>query len=200
MASLVISVQAAGFGFTQLGGSPGVAALGIAAMAKPLVGAAFGYFVANTLLVATAIVVDGAGCVWVTGFSEGIGSFYDIATVAYSNGGAPLATNRFDGLGNNSDQANAITLGSGGAVYVAGFSTTAAGDNDFTTIKYSRAVGPLLSMQKAGGTLVLSWPNPAFSLQSAGSINGAYSNILAATSPYTNPVLPTQKFFRLISN
>ena len=58
MASLVISVQAAGFVFTQLGGTPGVGALGIARMAKPLVGAAFGYFMANTLLVATAIALS----------------------------------------------------------------------------------------------------------------------------------------------
>jgi hypothetical protein len=150
--------------------------------------------------VATAIVMDGAGCVWVTGFSEGNGSLYDIATVAYSNGGAPLATNRFNGPGNGSDQANAMALGSGGAVYVAGFSTTAGGDNDFTVLKYPRALGPLLSMQRADGALVLSWPNPAFSLQSAGSFSGGYSNILGATSPYTNPVLATQRFFRLISN
>jgi diguanylate cyclase (GGDEF)-like protein/putative nucleotidyltransferase with HDIG domain len=58
MASLVISVQAAGAVFTQLGGAPGVEAHGIAQMAKPLVGAAFGYFVANTLLVATAIALS----------------------------------------------------------------------------------------------------------------------------------------------
>src|SRR4051812_16623671 len=58
MASLVISVQAAGFVFTWLDGTPGLAALGIANMAKPLVGAACGYFVANTLLVATAIALS----------------------------------------------------------------------------------------------------------------------------------------------
>ena len=154
----------------------------------------------NASDVATAIVVDGAGCVWVTGFSEGIGSLYDTATVSYSNGGVPLATNRFNGPGNNSDQANALALGSGGVVYVAGFSTTAAGDNDFTILKYPRAIGPLLSMQRAGGALVLSWPNPAFSLQSASSFSGTYSNILGATSPYTNLAPPTQRFFRLISN
>jgi hypothetical protein len=154
---------------------------------------------ANGSDVATAMVVDGAGCLWVTGFSEGIGSLYDIAAVAYSNGGAPLATNRFNGPGNNSDQANAMGLGSGGAVYVAGFSTTAGGDNDFTTLKYSGAIGPLLSAQKAGGALVLSWANPAFSLQSASSFSGAYSNILGATSPYTNSALTTLKFFRLMS-
>src|SRR4051812_47941982 len=58
MASLVISVQAAGEVFRWLGGTPGLASLGLAAMAKPLVGAAFGYFVANTFLVATAIALS----------------------------------------------------------------------------------------------------------------------------------------------
>src|SRR5437870_4575158 len=58
MASLVISVQAAGEVFRALGGTPGLAPLGLTAMAKPLVGAAFGYFVANTLLVATAIALS----------------------------------------------------------------------------------------------------------------------------------------------
>src|SRR5436190_17460070 len=58
MASMVICVQAAGYVFTKLDGFPGVAALGIAKMPKPLVGAAFGYFVANTLLVATAIALS----------------------------------------------------------------------------------------------------------------------------------------------
>lgn len=58
MASLVISVQAAGEVFFRLGGTPGLASLGLTAMAKPLVGAAFGYFVANTLLVATAIALS----------------------------------------------------------------------------------------------------------------------------------------------
>src|SRR5260221_196665 len=46
MASLVISVQAAGYVFAELGGSPGVAALGIAKLAKPLGGGAVRYFLA----------------------------------------------------------------------------------------------------------------------------------------------------------
>src|SRR5687768_4534612 len=55
MASLVISVQAAGWAFTVLGGIPGLQSMSLAAMAKPLLGAASAYFICNTVLIATAI-------------------------------------------------------------------------------------------------------------------------------------------------
>src|SRR5438874_4194869 len=45
MASLVISVQAAGEIFHRLGGTPGLVSLDLAQIAKPLVGAAGAYFV-----------------------------------------------------------------------------------------------------------------------------------------------------------
>src|SRR5437762_4111548 len=55
MATMVISVQAAGEIFYLFGGTPGLMSLDLTQMAKPLVGAAFGYFAMNTVLVATAI-------------------------------------------------------------------------------------------------------------------------------------------------
>jgi len=55
MASLVICVQAAGAAFHALGGVAGLASMPLAAMAKPLLGAAGAYFLCNTALVATAI-------------------------------------------------------------------------------------------------------------------------------------------------
>jgi diguanylate cyclase (GGDEF)-like protein/putative nucleotidyltransferase with HDIG domain len=55
MASLVISVQAAGAVFQLLGGTPGLEAVTFARMARPLVGAGGAYFALNTALVATAI-------------------------------------------------------------------------------------------------------------------------------------------------
>jgi diguanylate cyclase (GGDEF)-like protein/putative nucleotidyltransferase with HDIG domain len=58
MASLVISVQAAGEIFYRLGGTPGLASLDLAQMAKPLVFAAGAYFLVNTTLVATAIALS----------------------------------------------------------------------------------------------------------------------------------------------
>src|SRR5688572_13474916 len=55
MASLIISVQAAGAAFQALGGVPGLTSMSLTAMARPLIGAAGAYFVCNTMLIATAI-------------------------------------------------------------------------------------------------------------------------------------------------
>src|SRR5262245_39942594 len=58
MASLVVTVKAAGWVYTWLGGVPPTTALTLLALAKPLVGAATTYFVCNTALVATAIALS----------------------------------------------------------------------------------------------------------------------------------------------
>ena len=58
MASLIVSVQAAGAAFQALGGVPGLASMPVGAMAKPLLGAAGAYFVCNTALIATAIALS----------------------------------------------------------------------------------------------------------------------------------------------
>src|SRR5690349_4481521 len=55
MASLVLTVKAAGFVYTLLGGVTATSGLSLLAIPKPLVGAATTYFVFNTLLIATAI-------------------------------------------------------------------------------------------------------------------------------------------------
>jgi diguanylate cyclase (GGDEF)-like protein/putative nucleotidyltransferase with HDIG domain len=55
MASLVLTVKAAGFAYTLLGGVAATSGLSLLTIPKPLVGAATTYFVFNTLLIATAI-------------------------------------------------------------------------------------------------------------------------------------------------
>jgi diguanylate cyclase (GGDEF)-like protein/putative nucleotidyltransferase with HDIG domain len=55
MASLVLTVKAAGVVYTWLGGTSGTEAFSLAAVTKPLVGAATAYFICNTALIATAI-------------------------------------------------------------------------------------------------------------------------------------------------
>lgn len=57
-----------------------------------------------------------------------------------------------------------------------------------------------LSIQQKGDKVILSWTNPAFVLQSAHAVIGAYTNVLGATSPYTNAVSGSQLFFRLKAN
>src|SRR6266566_7549523 len=56
----------------------------------------------------TAMAVDNNGNVFVTGSS--FGSNYDFATIKYSNAGAPLWTNRYNGPRNGDDFANAISV------------------------------------------------------------------------------------------
>src|SRR5471030_2495757 len=55
MASLVVTVKAAGWSYTLLGGVSTLDTSSVLAIPKPLVGAATTYFVCNTLLIATAI-------------------------------------------------------------------------------------------------------------------------------------------------
>jgi hypothetical protein len=60
---------------------------------------------------------------------------------------------------------------------------------------------PLASICKSGAIkLVLSWTNAGFTLQSAPFVIGPFTNLPAATIPYTNPLTAPQQFFRLIGN
>ena len=61
-------------------------------------------------------------------------------------------------------------------------------------------LGIPLGLQTSGGKLVLSWTNPAFSLQATPSLTDAFTNIPNATSPYTNIPAAGQQFFRLEAN
>ena len=58
MASLVLTVKAAGLAYTWLGGAPPGVVVGLFDMAKPLVGAATTYFFFNTAFIATAIALS----------------------------------------------------------------------------------------------------------------------------------------------
>jgi hypothetical protein len=63
------------------------------------------------------------------------------------------------------------------------------------------SIGPIpLNIQAAAGNVVLTWGNPDFSLQTAPTVSGVYTNIPGATSPYTNTFPVPQMFFRLRAN
>ncbi|MEO0070579.1 MAG: SBBP repeat-containing protein [candidate division WOR-3 bacterium] len=85
--------------------------------------------------VARAIVVDGSGNVYVTGYSYG-GSTpnYDFATIKYSTLGESLWAVRYN-YANNADSACAIAIDDSGYVYVTGSSWNGS-NMDYATIKY----------------------------------------------------------------
>lgn len=55
-----------------------------------------------------------------------------------------------------------------------------------------------LVIQQSGSDVTLTWTNSAFSLQAAPLVNGTYTNIPSAVSPYTTPISGNQRYFRLI--
>jgi hypothetical protein len=98
-----------------------------------------------------------------------------------------------------------VAVDGSGNVIVTGYTGVGGGYYDYATIKYSPSI-PLV-IQKMNNQMVLSWTNAAFGwtnldfrLQSAPAITGTFTNLAAATSPYTNPISGAQQFFRLISN
>lgn len=82
------------------------------------------------------IAVDDSGNVYVTGASEGIGTYLDYATIKYSSTGESLWTGRYDGPINGYDGANALAVDKFGNIYVTGESSDFG--YDYATIKYCR--------------------------------------------------------------
>jgi uncharacterized delta-60 repeat protein len=90
---------------------------------------------ANASDAATAIEVAADGGVWVTGASTGTGNT-DFATVRYSPAGVQQWAMRHNGLGNDIDEALAITADTGQNTYVTGITHGGGSGYDYLTIKY----------------------------------------------------------------
>jgi len=89
---------------------------------------------------ARAIAVDGGGFATVTGSSAGTGTSADYATVRYRPDGTEESAQRYNGPGNDFDEANAIVLDPTGGVIVTGSSFGSGTGNDYATLRYA-AVG-----------------------------------------------------------
>ncbi len=94
--------------------------------------------------IASALALDFAGNVFVTGSSLSPNNGSDYVTIKYSGAGTALWTNRYDGSGIADDYANSIAVDGSGNVFVTGSSYGAdSSDLDFATVAYSSAGVPL---------------------------------------------------------
>ncbi len=85
----------------------------------------------------TAMTIDASGNVYIKGYSTGIGTSKDITTVKYNSLGKQQWAARYNGPGNGTDEAYAITVDAGGNIYVTGYSTGSNSDKDIIIIKYN---------------------------------------------------------------
>jgi uncharacterized delta-60 repeat protein len=81
---------------------------------------------------ASAVCVDAAGNVYVTGYSTGDGTNYDYTTIKYNSAGVEQWVQRYNDPGNGEDVASSMVLDAAGNIYVTGRSNF-----DYTTIKYN---------------------------------------------------------------
>ncbi|MBK9333506.1 MAG: SBBP repeat-containing protein [Ignavibacteria bacterium] len=86
----------------------------------------------------TSIKIDGSGNIYATGGSIGLGSNIDYLTIKYNSAGVQQWVQRYNGIGNGIDWANAIYVDGSGNVYVTGSSTNNVfGSRDYSTLKYN---------------------------------------------------------------
>jgi len=94
---------------------------------------------ANSRDEAEALAIDAAGNVYVTGASDGVGTFSDYTTVKYNSAGVEQWAVRYNGSGNSYDDVTDLALDAAGNVYVTGESNGPGGNNDYAAIKYNSA-------------------------------------------------------------
>ncbi|MDY0083803.1 MAG: SBBP repeat-containing protein [Ignavibacteriaceae bacterium] len=88
------------------------------------------------------IAVDAMGNVYITGRSHSSGAWgegFDYATIKYSSEGNQEWVARYNGIGNNWDEATALALDASGNIYVTGKSKDLNGKHDYVTIKYNNS-------------------------------------------------------------
>jgi len=88
---------------------------------------------------ANDIVVDAAGNAYVAGSSWGSNQLPDMVIIKYTTSGTVAWINRYNGPGNNWDDAKAIAVDGAGNVYVTGQTYSDNSLFDFVTIKYDAA-------------------------------------------------------------
>lgn len=112
---------------------------------------------ANNEEIPFAMTVDDSNNIYITGWSRGSGTNYDYATVKYDSSGVQKWVARYNGTGNGSDKANAITVDSFQNIYVTGQSLTDVTNfgGDIVTVKYN-SIGVQQWVKSYSGTAHLS--------------------------------------------
>ncbi|MBS4015831.1 MAG: SBBP repeat-containing protein [Candidatus Latescibacteria bacterium] len=139
---------------------------------------------------AYALAVDVQGNVYVTGYSWGSGTNYDYATIKYDSAGVEQWVQRYNGPGNDYDNARSLAVDGQGNVYVTGESYGSGTSDDYATIKYN-SVGDTIWVQRYNGPGNGSDEAYSFAVDGQGNVyvtgrSGYYPNYDYATIKYNS--------------
>jgi len=92
---------------------------------------------------------------------------------------------------------------SGNTLYGTAYNGGSSGNGTLFRLSFR----PQLTITPSETNVILSWPTnvagfdySGYALQSAPALTGTFTNLPAATNPYTNPISGPQQFYRLIAN
>jgi len=109
----------------------------------------------------SALALDDAGNVYVTGVCVGLTSDYDYITIKYNGSGEQQWLTCYNGPGNMGDRPYGIAVDAAGSVYVTGYSYNEGTSFDYATVKYEQTPIPveLISFTAEAGTdgVILKW-------------------------------------------
>ncbi|MCW3071840.1 MAG: hypothetical protein JWO44_1730 [Bacteroidetes bacterium] len=139
-----------------------------------------------------ALALDVAGNVYVTGYSYTSGLNNDFTTIKYDTAGVQQWITKYNGTGNNADQAVAIAVDNIGNIYIAGMSKGAGTNEDFETIKYCQ-----LTASAGTDVTICNGASTTLNASATGAVSyawlpndGTLSSVTSAT-PVANPTTTT---------
>ncbi|MCX6311619.1 MAG: T9SS type A sorting domain-containing protein [Bacteroidetes bacterium] len=126
----------------------------------------------------TAIAADSSNRIFVTGFSYANASNNNFLTIKYEANGDTSWIVKYNGPGNNSDQAYAIAIGPTAEIYVAGMSKGLGTNEDYAVVKYCQ-----LTASASNDTSICLGANVQLHAQSS---YGAIDSVWWTPSTYLN--------------
>jgi uncharacterized delta-60 repeat protein len=117
----------------------------------------------------SAVVADGLGQVYITGFSYTDEKGYDYYTVKYDMVGAEEWVTSYDGLGSSEDMAEAMTIDAAGNIYATGCCYCTGSHYDITTVKYDIGGNMLWAVRYNGPDNSNDWAN-SIAVDSKGNV------------------------------
>lgn len=138
-----------------------------------------------------ALAVDITGNVYVTGYSYTTGANNDYTTIKYDSTGVQQWITKYNGTGNNVDQAASIAVDNIGNVFITGLSKGAGTNEDFETIKYCQ-----LTANAGTDTTICNGSSVQLNSSAPAAVSYAWTpstglNFTNIANPIANPVVTT---------